>query len=140
MRQAFVFSALLLIVFLIIDQTLGFPLAMSIGFAATLAIAACNSITFLWLWYVRATPLALGMALNWIGQAAITLWWFTGGLHQRLDWLPQSEAIFSCLAIYLVGGAFHVTVIQRSIETRATRLVWPLIIGFAVIVGSSNVP
>lgn len=42
------------------------------GFGGVAAMAALISGTFLWLWWVRATPLALGMALSWAGSALVS--------------------------------------------------------------------
>ena len=135
MKQALGFAAALTAVFLVIDLLAGFRTAAWVGFAAMLTIAAVNSATFLWLWYVRATPLALGMALSWAGQAAITAWWLLGGMPGRPDWVALPEVIFVFLALYIVGGGLHVSVIQRSSESRATALVWPAIALVSVAAG-----
>lgn len=41
------------------------------GYGALSASAGMISATFLWLFWVRATPLALGMVLSWAGVAAM---------------------------------------------------------------------
>ena len=60
--------------------------------------------SFLWLWHVRATPLALGMALSWTG-ASMLLWGFAG----RGEWALMA------LSVYLTGAAMHLRVIAAML-------------------------
>ena len=62
------------------------------------------SLTFAWLWWVRATPLALGMVLSWAG--ASTLLWGFGG---RGEWALMA------LAVYLTGAVVHLRVIAIAL-------------------------
>ncbi len=133
MKQALVIAAILLAAFLAVDALIGHRFAVAVGLAAVSVIAVFNSITFMWLWHVRATPLALGMALSW--TAAGTIWWYLGGMPFRPDWLHQDGVFFAFLALFIVGGGLHVAVIHRSAETRATLLVWPAILASALLAG-----
>ena len=75
------------------------------GFAAVAAMAALIAATFLWLWWVRATPLALGMALSWSGVALVL-----AGLAM------DAGAALPLLALPFlgVGAALHFAVMRRS--------------------------
>jgi hypothetical protein len=135
MKQALVIALLLWAAFYFTVEILDFRLASAIGFAATSMIAAANCLTFLWLWYVRATPLALGMALAWGGQAALSSWWFVTGMPGKAAWLNQHPLIFLFLSVYMVGGALHISIVQHSLGTVRTKLIWPVIAGLAIAAG-----
>ena len=135
MRQAVLFALILWAAFQLVDQVLGFRLAAAIGFSATALIAAVNCVTFLWLWYARATPLALGMAMSWAGQTAISLWWFVTGMPGKALWLDQHPIVFLFLSIYMVGGLLHIAVIQNSAGSMRTAVIWPVIAVGAVAAG-----
>jgi hypothetical protein len=77
----------------------------AMGFAAVAAMAGLIAATFLWLWWVRATPLALGMALSWSGVALVAG-----------DLAAGAGALFPLLALPLlgVGAALHFAVMRRS--------------------------
>lgn len=70
--------------------------------AALMGVTVAAS--FLWLWYVRATPLALGMVLSWTG-ASVLLWGFAG----RGEWALMA------LSVYLTGAAMHLRVIAAML-------------------------
>ena len=133
MRQAIFFTLALWAVFFVIVEVLDFRLAAAIGFSATMLIAVVNALTFLWLWYVRATSLALGMALSWAGQAALSAWWYTTGMPGV--WLNHDPVIFLFLSLYIVGGGIHIAVIQNSLGSTRTAGIWPLIAAVAVAAG-----
>jgi hypothetical protein len=135
MRQAIFLALALWAAFYFIVEVLDFRLAAAIGFSATMLIAAVNSLTFLWLWYARTTPLALGMALSWAGQAAISAWWFATGMPGKGVWLDQDPLIFLFLSIYIVGGGIHIAVIQNSAGSTRTAAIWPLMAIVAIITG-----
>jgi hypothetical protein len=75
------------------------------GFAAVAAMAALIAATFLWLWWVRATPLALGMALSWSGVALVAA-----------DLAGGAGAVVPLIALPFlgVGAALHFAVMRRS--------------------------
>ena len=135
MKQALLLALALWAALCVVAQILDFRLAAAIGFSATALIAAVNCVTFLWLWYVRATPLALGMALSWAGQTAISVWWFATEMPVRNTWLSQDPLIFLFLSVYMVGGLLHIAVIQNSSGSARTVAIWPMIAVVAVAAG-----
>lgn len=135
MRQALVLAFVLWGAFYFTVEVLNFRLAVAIGFSATVLIGAVNCVTFLWLWYVRATPLALGMALSWAGQTTISIWWFVVGMPGGVSSLGHDPLIFLFLSIYLVGGLLHIAVIQNSSGSNRTAAIWPAMAVVAVVAG-----
>ena len=77
----------------------------AMGYAAVAAMAAMIAGTFLWLWWVRATPLALGMALSWAGVAVVAFH-LAGGAP---DALPHVA-----LPLLAAGATLHFAVMRRS--------------------------
>jgi hypothetical protein len=122
-------------VFYVTDgQGAGFGPTAAIGFSAMVVIAAVNALTFLWLWYVRATPLALGMALSWSGQAGLSFWWELRSAPSFMALHGNEVALFVLISLYVVGGGLHIAVVQRSMEIGRQVLLWPAItvIGAAI--------
>lgn len=136
MKQALIVVGLLLAAFLLVDFAAGFSLAAVIGLSAMAVIALVNALTFLWLWHVRATPLALGMALSWAGQAGLSIWWGLGHAERLLALQEGGAALFFMVSLYVVGGALHILVVQRSMEFGRTTLFWPIAtaVGIAIAV------
>jgi hypothetical protein len=83
--------------------TVGPAATAAAGFAAVAAMAGMIAATFLWLWWVRATPLALGMALSWAGVAVVTA---VSGPTLPLAALPLLTA----------GAVLHFAVMRRSMS------------------------
>lgn len=135
MKQAILLTLALWAGFWLAAMTIDMRLAAAIGFAATLLIAAVNSVTFLWLWHVRATPLALGMAVSWAGQAALSALWCFTGMPDAGRWLDWAGPIFLFLSMYIVGGGLHIAVIQNSTGSMRTAAIWPVIALAAVALG-----
>lgn len=139
MKQALLLALVLWAAFCLIVEVVDFRLAAAIGFSATTLIAAVNCVTFLWLWYVRATPLALGMALSWAGQSAISVWWFATGMPGEAMSMDHGPLIFLFLSVYMVGGLLHIAVIQNSTGSTRTAVIWPVIatiaIGAGIVIG-----
>lgn len=103
----------------------------AIGFGALAAMGALISATFLWLWWVRATPLALGMVLSWAGAAAMA-----GGLAGSASWpgLAALPPIFG-------GAILHFGVMRRSMDLGRWAFVMPVAVaalGAAVAVSITN--
>ncbi len=136
MKQALTIVAFLLGAFLVVERLASFDLAVSIGLSAMAVIAAINALTFLWLWYVRATPLALGMALSWAGQAGISIWWELSDVPRVLAIQGGGATLFAMVSLYVVGGALHIAVVQRSMEVGFGLVVWPAIAAVAIVVAS----
>ena len=102
----------------------------------TTVIAATNALTFLWLWWARTTPLALGMAFSWLGQACLSIWWYVGGVAGAEGWILEADTalLFFFLSLYIVGGGLHIAVMQRSMELARRIMIWPVIAAFAVAI------
>ncbi len=136
MKQALTIVAVLLAAFLLVEKLAGFDFAALLGLSAMAVIAAINALTFLWLWYVRATPLALGMALSWAGQAGISVWWELSDVPGVLAIQGGGAALFGMVSLYVVGGALHIAVVQRSMEVGFGIVIWPVIGSVAIVVAS----
>jgi hypothetical protein len=90
------------------------------GYGAVAAMAALIAATFLWLWWVRATPLALGMALSWSGVALVA----ATGTALPLPALPFLTA----------GAILHFAVMRRSMNLPPATLAAPAVVtAFAIL-------
>jgi hypothetical protein len=94
---------------------LGYEAAYDISYGAFTLMAAMVSLTFLWLWMQRATPLAVGMAFGWAGAASVMGWWWVYNLLDGPTGMEDSVALFFFLSVYLVGAVMHFAVIGRSL-------------------------
>lgn len=135
MRQALLIALVLWASFMLASALVDYRTAVGIGFAATTLISATNCGTFLWLWYVRATPLALGMSLSWAGQAALSVWWLLTGMPGKTSWLERDPSVFLILSVFMVGGGLHIVVIQNSTGMARSVVLWPAIVVAAIAAG-----
>ena len=140
MKQALLLTAGLSAAFLVVKEVANLEFAVALGFGATIAVVATNAVTFLWLWHVRATPLALGMALSWIGQAALSIWWYTSGAVDVGAWITDvhSAMLFLMLSVYIVGGSLHIAVMRRSMELGRTATILPVVGAFVVALAAQH--
>ena len=113
---------------------LGYEAAYEISYGAFTLMAAMVSLTFLWLWMQRATPLAMGMAFGWAGAASVMGWWWVFNLLDGPLPMQQNAALFLCLSIYFVGAVLHFAVIGRSLGW--TGRLWMVPIGVALAVST----
>lgn len=120
---------------LLVYAGLGYEAAYEISYGAFTLMAAMVSLTFLWLWMVRATPLAMGMAFGWAGAASVMGWWWVYHILGGPAPMRQNPALFLCLSVYFVGAVLHFSVIGRSL--RLARGLWlaPIMLAIAVSVG-----
>jgi hypothetical protein len=93
----------------------GYALVYQLAYGAVSAMAVVISVTFLWLWWARATPLALGMAFSWAGAGLVMGWWWVFNLRGGPEGMVQHPVLFVFVAAYLVGAALHFQVIQRTV-------------------------
>lgn len=105
--------------------TLGYQPTYQIAYGALTLMAAMISLTFLWLWAKRATPLALGMSLSWAGASSVLGWWWAFNLLGGPSEMVESGALFLFLALYFAGAILHFTVIERSFGRPASILPLP---------------
>ena len=116
-RAIFIFAALVA-VFILDYRTLGYTSAYQVGHGAATIMGLAISLTFLWLWWVRATPLALGMAFSWAGAACVLGWWWFFDLLEQPEFMAQSPGLFVFLSLYVAGAILHFRVIEET-------LAWP---------------
>ena len=64
-----------------------------LAYGALTLMAAMISLTFLWLWARRATPLALGMSFSWAGAASVLGWWWVYRLLDQPRAMLENQAI-----------------------------------------------
>ncbi|MGI9395134.1 MAG: hypothetical protein ACR2OY_10855 [Boseongicola sp.] len=95
-----------------------------ISYGAFSLMAAMISLTFLWLWAGKQTPLALGMSFSWAGAASVMGWWWVYTAFGRPAQLDQSQLLFVFLSLYFVGAFMHFSVIlERAHAPRAAVLI-----------------
>jgi len=108
------------------DVVLGYQAAYEIGYGALSIMAVLISGTFMWLWHVRATPLALGMAFSWLGAASVLGWWWIYNVFERPIGMVQNEMLFVFLSAYFVGAGLHFEAVQRSFGVQPWLFVIPI--------------
>ncbi len=113
--------------FLLLDRVWGVEVAFFVAFGLITAMALMIAVTFLWLYYTRATPLALGMSISWAGTAAFKGWWWISYMVSTPDAMRQSAAVLTFLALSFVGAVMHFTVIKRSMGVSGTVFALPII-------------
>lgn len=97
-------------------QWAGYDSAYQVGYGAISMMGVVISATFFWLWWVRATPLALGMAFSWAGAGSVMGWWWIFNMLEQPQSLVQHNALFLFLSLYIVGAISHFRVIQQALE------------------------
>ena len=116
MKWAIATLLVLVAVFQVGHRTLGYDTAYQVGYGAIAIMGVCISLTFLWLWWVRATPLALGMAFSWAGAASVMGWWWVFNLLDHPVAMQQNPGLFVFLSLYIVGATMHFRVIEDALS------------------------
>ena len=94
-----------------------------ISYGAFSIMAAMISLTFLWLWASKQTPLALGMSYSWAGAASVMGWWWVFTVLGQPTQMDQSQVLFIFLSLYFVGAIMHFSIIlDRARAPRAVLL------------------
>lgn len=88
--------------------------------------------TFLWLWFERTTPLALGMVFSWAGAAAYIGWWWVTALTETAGLAWQHGVGLLVQGLFLVGAVLHFAVIHRSFGLQGVAFLWPVGLAFAI--------
>jgi hypothetical protein len=132
MKQALFLLVLILALLESGRRTAGDAAMMAIAYGAMAQIALLMATTFLWLWFERTTPLALGMAWSWLAAALFAGWWW--GLNLSGQALPvvHPQAITIMQAIGLVGALLHFSVIHRSFGFHGAGFLWPVFVSLVV--------
>jgi len=127
MKQAgYLFAAVALMI-LGLDTAFGYRAAYAVSYGAIAMMGATISLTFLWLWWKRTTPLALGMSLSWAGAASVMGWWWLYSVLGGPDGMDQSVALLMFVSLYCVGAILHFGVIQRSLDLPRTAYLVPVL-------------
>jgi len=132
MKQAFVLLLAAMTLFQVGYRIVGYQPVYEIGYGAITLMAVMISLTFLWLWLVRATPLALGMAYSWAGTGCVLGWWWMYNATGQPEWATQSPILFSFLSLYIVGAILHFAVIHRSFGLHGLAFLVPVLGALAV--------
>lgn len=114
MTKSMLILGTVIVLFLLGSRLFGYTTIYLIAYGAFSLMAAFMSLTFLWLWRRRATPLALGMAFSWGGAAMVMGWWWLLNLAEIPEWMLQNPVLLDFLSIYFVGVVLHFQVIGRS--------------------------
>ncbi|RPE71184.1 hypothetical protein EDD53_0298 [Pacificibacter maritimus] len=114
MKQALTLYSVILIIALAGMLSLGPAQMVLVGHGAVSILALLISGTFLWLWQVRATPLALGMSFSWAGLGLTLGWWWAIQLRMSVDWGLEAAVLFFFLSLLMAGAVLHFAVIQGS--------------------------
>ncbi|MGH1369244.1 MAG: hypothetical protein ACRBCL_11575 [Maritimibacter sp.] len=133
MKQALAMLVLVIIALGTGYLVFGYEAMLMIAYGAISIMAMMISATFLWLWFERTTPLALGMAYSWAGTGLITGWWWWVKLMGSPAWVRGHPGIFGVLGLCFVGAVLHFAVIHRSFGYHGAIFVWPI----AVAIGLS---
>lgn len=134
MKQAFALVAPIIVALLIAYRTFGYEITYQIAYGAITILGLLIAGTFVWLWAMRATPLALGMVFSWSGGAMVMAWWWTYHLLGRPETMRESPMLFVFLAFYIAGAILHFVVIQGTLHL--PRRLYAALAGVAVIVPS----
>lgn len=132
MTQVFGLLGATMAALLSLYMSFGYEVAYRIGYGAFSLLAAMISVTFLWLWRCRATPLALGMAFGWAGAASVMGWWWLYHLLDRPREMLESPLLFALLSLYFVGALMHFAVIGRSFGWGRNGYLMPVICAVCV--------
>lgn len=132
MKQAFMLLVALIGLFQLGNMALGYDAVYRIAYGAIALMALMIAGTFLWLYFLRATPLALGMAYGWAGAGLVLGWWYLYNLLGQPDWARHSPVLFVILPFYFVGAVLHFAVIHRSFGCHGLRFLAPIVLAITV--------
>ena len=121
--------------FAVSDATFGYWPVHRVGHGVFSLMAAMISLTFLWLWAKRETPLALGMSMSWAGAASVMGWWWVFNVLSRPAVLVESQALFLILAICFVGAILHFAAIMRTFDFCVPGYLAPVCLSLVVAIG-----
>ncbi|MEQ3626596.1 MAG: hypothetical protein ABNH26_15365 [Celeribacter sp.] len=97
---------------------IGFEPARNLGLGLVVLLAVLISAVFGWLWLMRTTPLALGLAFSWAGAACLLGWWWLREVLGAPGWMVGNGVVFAFLTTYLTGAVLHLVVVQQSFALR----------------------
>lgn len=126
MKQAMTLLLGVMALFALGCETLGYGQVQTLSYGLITFMALMISLTFLWLYLVRATPLALGMALSWAGSALTIGWWWLMRLLDQPAWGQENAILLMFLAFLVSGAVLHFAVIQSSFGLRGGAFLLPV--------------
>ena len=127
MKQALYLFGLVAMAFVGLDFAFGYQTAYAISYGAIALMAVAISLTFLWLYVQRTTPLALGMSFSWAGAASVMGWWWLYNTFDKPAAMDESEVLFIFVALYFVGAIMHFGVIVVSLNLPRPLFVLPIL-------------
>lgn len=126
MKQAMALLALVIAGLHLGYRLAGYQAVSVVVYGAIALMAVMIAATFLWLWFERTTPLALGMAYSWSGIGLVSGWWWLFNLSGQPVWATDHPGLFAVLALYVVGAMLHFAVIHRSFGFHGASFLWPV--------------
>jgi hypothetical protein len=117
-----------------VEYLAGELVARDLGFCWIALMSALIALTFLWLWWERATPLALGMAVSWAGTASMMGWWWLQRPLERSDAASGDGLPLVFLSFQITGAMLHFEVMQTSMGYRRGAAAIPVLAAFAASV------
>lgn len=132
MKQALALLAVVVAVMDLSYRIAGYQAVFVVAYGAIALMALMIAATFLWLWFERATPLALGMAYSWSGIGLVTGWWWLFNLMGQPVWATDHPGLFAVLALYVVGAVLHFSVIHRSFGFHGASFLWPVAVALGL--------
>ncbi|MEO1239958.1 MAG: hypothetical protein AAFW64_10015 [Pseudomonadota bacterium] len=127
MKQAFTLFLLVCGGLVAVDLMFGFGAAYAISYGAISLMGLMISGTFLWLWYERATPLALGMSFSWAGASTVMGWWWLYNVFGQPASMHDNAALLGFVSLYCVGAILHFGVIQSSLSLPRAAYMLPVV-------------
>jgi hypothetical protein len=135
MKQALILYSVILGLALMGMLAIGTTHMVLIGYGAISVMALLISGTFLWLWQVRATPLALGMSFSWAGLGLTLGWWWGMQICQSQTWGLEAAVLFLFLSLLMSGAVLHFAVIQGSFGYHGLSFLVPVLGALGVSLG-----
>lgn len=134
MKQAFALMMCLAVLLQLGFQLAGYDAIFQIGYGAITLMGMMISLTFMWLYVQRATPLALGMAYSWSGASLVLGWWWVFAVTGEPAVMEGSSLHFAPLALYWSGAILHFGVISRSFGLHGAVFLGPVAAAVALSV------
>ena len=130
MKQATWLLTAVIAAFLTVTHFAGTHAAQSMGVGAIALMSGTIALTFLWLWWERATPLALGMAVSWSGTASMMGWCVMPSLG-RPEAMGGGALPLVFLSLQITGAMLHFEVMETSMGFRRGSAAVPALVVFA---------
>ncbi len=136
MRTTFLPLLVFVAIFAAVSAGFGHDTSFAIAYGMVAAMAFVISVSFFWLWYHRATPLALGMALCKLGSATMLAWYAVYRVLDRAPIMIDHEVLGLFIGLYFVGAAHHFAVIQKTVRINVFMFIAPVIAAIALLIVS----